>query len=79
MPYSLFNTLTISRQDMLTRLTDLDVTSNNLANINTAGFKANRSNFQEMLNQQPTAQRRLPNTSQYATASASTRRPLVAS
>lgn len=52
MPYSLFNTLTISRQDMLTRLTDLDVTSNNLANINTAGFKANRSNFQEMLNQQ---------------------------
>ena len=52
MPYSLFNTLTISRQDMLTRLTDLDVTSNNLANINTAGFKANRSNFQEMLNEQ---------------------------
>ena len=51
MPYSLFNTLTISRQDMLSRLTDLDVTSNNLANINTAGFKANRSNFQEMLNQ----------------------------
>jgi flagellar basal-body rod protein FlgG len=51
MPYSLFNTLTISRQDMLSRLTDLDVTSNNLGNINTAGFKANRSNFQEMLNQ----------------------------
>jgi flagellar basal-body rod protein FlgG len=51
MPYSLFNTLTISRADMLSRLTDLDVTSNNLANINTAGFKANRSNFQEMLNE----------------------------
>jgi flagellar basal-body rod protein FlgG len=51
MPYSLFNTLTISRQDMLNRLTDLDVTSNNLANVNTAGFKANRSNFQEMLNE----------------------------
>jgi flagellar basal-body rod protein FlgG len=51
MPSSLFNTLTISRQDMLSRLMDLDVTSNNLANINTAGFKANRSNFQEMLNQ----------------------------
>jgi flagellar basal-body rod protein FlgG len=51
MPHSLFNTLTISRQDMLSRLVDLDVTSNNLANINTAGFKANRSNFQEILNQ----------------------------
>ena len=50
MPYSLFNTLTISRRDMLNRLTDLDVTSNNLANINTAGFKTTRSNFQEMLN-----------------------------
>jgi flagellar basal-body rod protein FlgG len=37
---------------MLTRLSDLDVTSNNLANINTAGYKTNRSNFQEMLNQQ---------------------------
>lgn len=52
MPYSLFNTLTISRQDMLSRMNDLDVTSNNLANINTSGYKANRSNFQEMLNQQ---------------------------
>jgi flagellar basal-body rod protein FlgG len=52
MPYSLFNTLTISRQDMLTRLTDLDVTSHNLANINTAGYKASRSNFQEMLAEQ---------------------------
>jgi len=52
MPYSLFGTLNISRQDMLSRLTDLDVTSNNLANINTAGFKANRSNFQEMLAEQ---------------------------
>jgi flagellar basal-body rod protein FlgG len=51
MPSSLFNTLTISRHDMLSRLTDLDVTSHNLSNINTAGFKANRSNFQEMLNQ----------------------------
>lgn len=52
MPASLFHTLNISRQDMLSRLSDLDVTSNNLANINTAGYKANRSNFQEMLNQQ---------------------------
>src|SRR5574342_768789 len=52
MPASLFHTLNISRQDMLSRLSDLDVTSSNLANINTAGYKTNRSNFQEMLNQQ---------------------------
>lgn len=48
---SLFHTLNISRQDMLTRLADLDVISNNLANVNTAGYKANRSNFQEFLNE----------------------------
>lgn len=52
MSSSLFHTLNISRQDILSRLTDLDVTSNNLANVNTAGFKTSRSNFQEMLNQQ---------------------------
>jgi flagellar basal-body rod protein FlgG len=52
MPSSLFHTLNISRQDMLSRLLDLDVTSSNLGNINTAGYKTNRSNFQEMLNQQ---------------------------
>jgi flagellar basal-body rod protein FlgG len=52
MPSSLFHTLNISRQDMLSRMADLDVTSSNLANVNTAGYKANRSNFQEMLNQQ---------------------------
>ena len=51
MPYSLLSTLNISRQDMLRRLDDLDVTSSNLANVNTSGYKANRSNFQEMLNQ----------------------------
>ena len=50
MPYSLLSTLHISRQDLLSRLNDLDVTSNNLANVNTAGYKTNRSNFQEMLN-----------------------------
>ena len=50
MPHLFFSTLNISRQDMLSRLHDLDVTSNNLANVNTAGFKTNRSNFQEMLN-----------------------------
>jgi flagellar basal-body rod protein FlgG len=54
MSSSLFHTLNISRQDILSRMTDLDVTSNNLANANTAGFKASRSNFQEVLNQQLT-------------------------
>ncbi len=49
---SLFHTLNISRQDMLSRMMDLDVTSNNLANINTAGYKTSRSNFQEMLNEE---------------------------
>jgi flagellar basal-body rod protein FlgG len=34
---------------MITRLTDLDVVSNNLANVNTNGYKANRTNFQELL------------------------------
>lgn len=29
--------------------TSLDVTSNNLANVNTAGFKASRTNFQDLL------------------------------
>src|SRR5512132_504 len=51
MPYSLLSTLHISRHDMLSRMNDLDVTSSNLSNVNTAGYKANRSNFQEMLNQ----------------------------
>src|SRR5512132_1700841 len=50
MPYSLLSTLHISRHDMLSRMNDLDVTSNNLANVNTAGYKTNRSNFQELLN-----------------------------
>lgn len=49
MSTSLFHTLNISRQDMVTRLADLDVISNNLANVNTAGYKASRSNFQELL------------------------------
>ena len=46
---SLYHTLNISRQDMISRLQDLDVVSNNLANINTVGFKATRANFQELL------------------------------
>ncbi len=49
---SLFHTLNISKQDLLSRVNDLDVTSNNLANVNTAGYKAARSNFQELLNAQ---------------------------
>ena len=62
MPSSLFGTLNISRQDILNRLRDLDVASNNVANVNTSGFKANRSNFQEMLNQQVKNGMRVVNT-----------------
>lgn len=51
MSSSLFHTLNISRQDLISRLNDLDVTSNNLANVNTAGYKTVRSNFQELLSQ----------------------------
>ena len=49
MSTSLFHALNISRQDMMARLQDLNVISNNLANMNTAGFKSSRSEFQEML------------------------------
>ncbi len=42
--------LHVTRSGMLSRLMDLDVVSNNLANINTVGYKSSRSNFQEMLN-----------------------------
>jgi flagellar basal-body rod protein FlgG len=52
MPSSLFHTLNISRQDILSHMLDLDVTSSNLSNVNTAGYKTARSNFQEMLNAQ---------------------------
>ena len=52
MPASLFHTLNISRQDILSHMLDLDVTSSNLANVNTAGYKTTRSNFQELLNEQ---------------------------
>ena len=47
---------TISLQSAASALTALntamDVTANNLANINTAGFKASRANFQDLLYQQ---------------------------
>jgi flagellar basal-body rod protein FlgG len=49
MSSSLFHVLNISRQDMLSKLQDLDVVSNNIANLNVKGYKSNRSNFQEML------------------------------
>jgi len=39
----------MNRSGMLARLLDLDIVSNNLANFNTIGFKASRSNFQELL------------------------------
>jgi flagellar basal-body rod protein FlgG len=52
MSSSLFHTLNISRQDILSHMLDLDVTSSNLSNVNTAGYKATRSNFQEMLTEQ---------------------------
>ena len=62
MSSSLFHTLNISRQDILSRMIDLDVTSNNLANANTAGYKTSRSNFQEVLNQQLTEGSLMKNT-----------------
>jgi flagellar basal-body rod protein FlgG len=47
------NTITqilhLSRSGMLARLSNLDNVSNNLANVNTVGFKAARLNFQETL------------------------------
>lgn len=49
---SLFDSLNISRLGMLNRLTQLDGVSNNLSNINTAGYKAVRLNFQELLDAQ---------------------------
>jgi flagellar basal-body rod protein FlgG len=50
MSSSLFHTLNLSSQDMVNRITDLNTTSDNIANMNTAGFKTNRTNFQELLN-----------------------------
>lgn len=51
MTITIHQILHISRSGMMTRMFDLDLVSHNLSNINTAGFKASRSNFQEMLNQ----------------------------
>jgi flagellar basal-body rod protein FlgG len=46
---SLYHVLHITRQDLLSRLDDLDLTSNNIANLNTIGYKRSRANFQELL------------------------------
>lgn len=48
MTSSLFHVLNISRMDMLSKLTDLDSSANNLANVNTIGYKPTRTNFQEL-------------------------------
>jgi flagellar basal-body rod protein FlgG len=52
MANSTASALYASRSGLMTHMTDLDVVSNNLANITTVGYKSTRSNFQEMLNQQ---------------------------
>jgi len=41
----------MARSSILGSLSNLDVVSNNLANINTTGFKSSRLNFQELLDQ----------------------------
>lgn len=46
---SLYQTLNISRQDMQSRMLNLDIISNNLSNMNTIGYKTSRGNFQELL------------------------------
>ena len=59
---SLFQVLNISKQDMISRLLDLDTISNNLANINTVGYKRTRANFQELLQNAQMAGVSLPST-----------------
>jgi len=62
MSSSLFHILNISQSAMLSQLQNLDTTSNNLANINTVGFKSARDNFQELLNQAELEGAKLSNT-----------------
>ncbi len=52
MASSINQILAVARSGMLTQLLDLDMISNNLANVNTTAYKSNRSNFQELLNAQ---------------------------
>jgi len=49
MASSFIQILNITRSSIMSRMTDLDVVSHNLANINTPGFKSSRSAFQELL------------------------------
>ena len=49
---SINNILLVNRSGMLSRMLDLDVVSNNIANLNTNGYKSSRSNFQELLSAQ---------------------------
>lgn len=51
MPDTIHQMLNMARSGMLARLIELDVVSANLANVNTVGFKRNRTNFQELLNE----------------------------
>ena len=44
------NILHISRSNLQARLYNLDIISNDLANVNTTGYKSARGNFQELLN-----------------------------
>jgi flagellar basal-body rod protein FlgG len=50
MPNSMTQLLDLARSGLLARLFDLENVSTNLANVNTAGYKAGRVNFQEVLN-----------------------------
>ena len=44
-------TLSIASTGMLAQQTNVDVISNNIANMNTTGFKRQRAEFQDMLYQ----------------------------
>ncbi len=52
MSSSINQILAVARSGMLTQLLDLDMVSNNLANVSTTAYKSNRSNFQELLTAQ---------------------------
>lgn len=52
MPSSFTQILSIARNGLMTYLDNLDIVSNNMSNVGTVGYKANRGNFQEMLNEQ---------------------------
>ena len=49
MTSSLFQTLHISSQSLSNRMLNLDTISNNIANMNTNGFRSSRLNFQELI------------------------------